>query len=607
MNQESPHFFYYTYLQKIDQQLKDRKTISSLWLATKIIIFLIGAMWVYYGIYRGWYGNIIGVIVSFIAYLVAAKLDANNLNKIEKLRRIKQTIDNEIKAINGDFSAFPSGKEYIQPSHEYTYDLDIFGEQSLFQRLNRTVTKEGSDRLAHLFCHYPTNERLINERKEAMFELSRDGVDLVDFISTPRQEEDRLRKYMDILRKRMTESTAGSNSPQKFFTKKVIMACVLLILTWGVLIGSILGFCSWYLFGLLFFVQLISGFLLSKRTGKMIGETEGLHKSFSAYLSILYFLKRKQFKTSLLRKMTEELTGAEQSFRNLSHLIQALYCRMNDVMFVLMNGMFLFDVFLLQAYECWKSTALQHTNRWLDLLADMDALVSMSIYEFNHPEAVNATFLDASSDNIIEAKGIYHPFLPEDKAVGNDIVLQSNEMMIVTGANMAGKSTFLRTIGVNYIMAMNGLPVCAKSLQIKKVALFSSMRTADNLASHISYFHAELLRLEQLVTFCKKHKHTLIILDEILKGTNSEDKLKGSILFLKKMLLLPVTGIVATHDLKLSDLEQEDTHFQNYCFEIGLGKEISYSYKIKKGVARNLNATYLLNEILEKITPSSKK
>lgn len=603
VNKQDRIHFYTSYLQETKELLEQLKRRSNWWLTAKIIIFLSGVLFIYLGFSRGWNGNVYGVVLSLLIYISAAKLDARNLNRIETAQRVKQTLENEISTFNGDFSNFPNGKEYIEPSHEYTYDLDIFGEKSLFQRLNRTITKEGSDRLAQWLSHYPTDERLTNERKVTIDELSENRKVLVRFISVPRQEEKRLRTYINVLKEQRDNKAEKQAAYTTYFCPKIIMACVSLIITWGLLFCAISGICSWYLFGLLFFIQLLAGFSHSKRTSRMLNETEGLHKSFAPYLSILQFVQERDFKTPYLQNISKELSKAGKSFKLLSNLIQALYCRINDIMFILLNGMILFDIFMLRGYECWKHEAIKNMEHWIDLLADTDALVSLAVYKFDHPENTSACFLDETSPNIIEATEMFHPFLAEEKAVGNDLLLKATEMMIVTGANMAGKSTFLRTVGINYVMAMNGIPVCAKTFRMKKVALFSSMRTADNLASHISYFHAELLRLQQLVEFCKQKAHTLIILDEILKGTNSEDKLKGSILFLRKMLLLPVTGIVATHDLKLSDLEKEDSHFQNYCFEIGLGKDISYSYKIKKGVARNLNATYLLNEILEKITP----
>ena len=237
------------------------------------------------------------------------------------------------------------------------------------------------------------------------------------------------------------------------------------------------------------------------------------------------------------------------------------------------------------------------TEQWIDSVSRIDGIVSMATFRYNEPEAGEAV-IDDRRGVVYEARGLYHPFLGA-KAVRNDFTITDGNYYIVTGANMAGKSTFLRSIGVNYILAMNGLPVFADSLRVSRFSLFSSMRTTDDLAHGISYFNAELLRLKQLIAFCRKHQPTLIILDEILKGTNSLDKLNGSRLFLEYISHMDVSGIIATHDLKLSEMEQAcPTRFHNYCFEIELGDKVTYSYKITPGVARNQNATFLLKGIL---------
>lgn len=162
---------------------------------------------------------------------------------------------------------------------------------------------------------------------------------------------------------------------------------------------------------------------------------------------------------------------------------------------------------------------------------------------------------------------------------------------------MAGKSTFLRTLGINYVLAMNGLPVFATRFTISIFHLFTSMRTTDDLANGISYFNAELLRLKRLIGSLQPTMPNLIILDEILKGTNSLDKLNGSRLFLEYVSERNVTGVIATHDLELSKMDA-NSRFHNFCFEIELGSNIGYSYKLGVGVARNQNATYLLKDIL---------
>ena len=230
----------------------------------------------------------------------------------------------------------------------------------------------------------------------------------------------------------------------------------------------------------------------------------------------------------------------------------------------------------------------------------MDANLSMATFKYNHPEAVAAEIVE-SNYVIYTTEGLYHPFLGQ-KAVRNNFIIEDGKYYIITGANMAGKSTFLRSVGVNYVLAMTGMPVFAEHLQVSCFQLFSSMRTNDDLTHGISYFNAELLRLEQLIAFCKSRRKTLIILDEILKGTNSLDKLNGSRLFLETVSRLSVSGIIATHDLELSKLEDaQGNRFINYCFEIELNNEVTYTYKIARGVAQNQNATFLLKNILQNI------
>ena len=229
-------------------------------------------------------------------------------------------------------------------------------------------------------------------------------------------------------------------------------------------------------------------------------------------------------------------------------------------------------------------------------------MVSMADFRYNHPEAEEAEFVSGSPEIVFDGKNLYHPFLGA-KAVKNDFTIKDDNYYIITGANMAGKSTFLRSLGVNYILAMAGMPVFADQLKISRFRLFSSMRTTDDLTHGISYFNAELIRLEELLKFCRESAEfrTLIILDEILKGTNSLDKLNGSRKFLEAISKQPVSGIIATHDLELSKMENDASgKFHNYCFEIDLGTDVTYTYKIQKGVARNQNATFLLNKILEK-------
>lgn len=250
----------------------------------------------------------------------------------------------------------------------------------------------------------------------------------------------------------------------------------------------------------------------------------------------------------------------------------------------------------------WSKKYYSHIEQWLNCIAELDALVSLGNYAFNTPTNVSAEILPNNTTEVIQATDIYHPFLAHEKAIPNSFTLNKGNIAIITGANMAGKSTFLRTIGINYILACNGVPVCAKSFKFSIVSLFSSMRTTDDLSKDISYFNAELNRLKHLIQHIKSHCFTLIILDEILKGTNSKDKLKGSIIFLEEISKYNIAALIATHDLELAKLEEEnDKVYSNYCFEIELSNEIKYSYRMEKGIAQNLNASYLLSNMLQNI------
>ena len=286
--------------------------------------------------------------------------------------------------------------------------------------------------------------------------------------------------------------------------------------------------------------------------------------------------------------------------RELKRIMDGIDRRGNAIYNMLFNTVALVDFFLIRRYLRWSCYSLSNLEGWIESVSRFDALVSMATFCRNEPDAVEAEWVETAGI-VYRAEGLYHPFLGA-KAVRNDFQIDDRHFYIVTGANMAGKSTFLRSIGINYILALNGLPVFADRLIVSRFSLFSSMRTTDDLTHGISYFNAELLRLQQLIRYCQDNPPTLIILDEILKGTNSMDKLNGSRMFLEAISRCNVTGVIATHDLELAKMVGVyPDRFHAYRFEIALSDRITYSYRISPGVARNQNATYLLTGILRNI------
>ena len=541
--------------------------------------------------------NIVILLLLAVLYIVSYILDSKCRGKIDFLRRLQHVCSKEIAYLNEDFSSFNNGEKYVDLQHEFSFDLDIFGESSLFHRVNRTVTQKGSDKLAYKFTHLGKSKKDIVDNQEAISELSSLLDWRIKFISNSFVDNnlDLLSEYVFVNKPRYN----------KFLVKSVV-PYILIGATSVFLLLAVLGVLPWLYFSSMFLFQLLLTTVISKVITRSSFHADKLHKEYAGYLSILRDIYAADFKSMVLINLKKELFETDKSclisFQELSKILDLFDQRGNVVMYILLNGTMLFDIILVRMFVKWGQKYLPHVEQWIDCIAEVDALVSLSTYAFNNPKNRIAKVLDDDSDDVIQAEDVYHPFFAYGKAVSNDFILKKTNIAIITGANMAGKSTFLRTIGISYVLASNGVPVCAKFFNFSIVALFSSMRTTDNLSKDLSYFNAELIRLKQLIEYVKSHSYTLIILDEILKGTNSRDKLKGSIMFLEKLSKYNISSLIATHDLELSKLEdQESNTYSNYCFEIELSDNINYTYKIQSGVAQNLNASYLLSNILKEL------
>lgn len=544
-------------------------------------------------------GNAVVWFVTLLlaaVYITAYMLDMKCMGRIRLCLSKQRVCCNELKYLGGDFTVFDAGNKYIDAGHEYSYDLDVFGESSLFNRINRTVTHKGSDTLAKKFTRLCSDRESITASQNAVSELSDMTEWRIKFLTNGHVESN-IEQLSELIRE---------EAYSKWVTHS-ILPYISVALTFATLITGIAGLISMSMFSLMFSLQLATTFLVSKslqKAGTRIGE---LHREYTGYSAILRDIAAAGFKSEMLCGLHSRLTDGDiscvASFRQLSRILNLFDQRSNVIVYILLNGMMMYDVILIRRFVAWGEKYLAYIGTWTDCIAEIDALVSLATYAFNNPCNTVPQVLDGNeNDCVIDAVDVYHPFLPVDKAVANSFVLNRKNIAIVTGANMAGKSTFLRTIGITYILACCGVPVCASSFRFSIVSLFSSMRTTDNLSKDISYFNAELLRLEQLVSHVKASRFTLIILDEILKGTNSKDKLEGSMLFLNEISRHAVSAIIATHDLELATLETDGSGiYKNYCFEIELSDSIEYSYKIRDGVARNLNASYLLRKILEKM------
>ena len=588
--------------EETNAQLVSLRSRSRFFILTEIGSFLVAIGFVVlYTLLADAAWTLLCAVAALCFYLYIRRRDVLNDRKIKHGEALLGVYQNEIDYQHGNFSGFEAGEQYVNPQHPYTFDMDVFGVGSLFQRMNRTISTGGSDQLAACLSTewgHTKREQLIGQirmRMAAIDELGQDETFLSTFKSLGVKERINTAEVLKAL-----TAIHQQTFPKIFHNPLLRYFCYADLLGFYVsIVLSIMGLAPsllplwWGMFNFMF------AFLCGHKHMRVISELIAkVHAQVDGYLQVLKLINTTECKSAELQALKAQLSGAEASFEQLELILQKIDNRSNEVGVFIFNSFALIDLTIVRLFLRWQHTYEQRTKEWIDGLNLFDALVSMGNYRLNEDRAVKA---EISEENkvVYEAKGLYHPFLGE-KAVANDFTIHDHEYYIVTGANMAGKSTFLRSLGINYLLAMNGLPVFADELKVSAFHLFTSMRTTDDLTHGISYFNAELLRLKKLLGSLHDDVPSLIILDEILKGTNSLDKLNGSRLFLQYIAERNVTGVIATHDLELSKMENEyEGRFHNYCFEIELGEDITYSYKITKGVARNQNATYLLKGILK--------
>ena len=588
--------------EEMNAQLASLRSRNRFFILTEIGSFLVAIGFVVlYTLLANAAWILLCAVAALFFYLYIRHRDVLNDRKIKHGEALLRVYQNEIDYQNGNFSGFEAGEQYVNPQHPYTFDMDVFGAGSLFQRMNRTISTGGSDQLAACLSTewgHAKREELVGQirmRKAAIDELGQDETFLSAFKSLGVKERINTAEVLKALTAihQQTFPTIFHNPLLRYFCYADLLGFyVSIVLSIMGLAPSLLPLW-WGMFNFMF------SFLCGHKYMRVISELIAkVHTEVGGYLQVLKLINKTEIKSAELQALKAQLSGAEASFEQLELILQKIDNRSNEVGVFIFNSFALIDLTIVRLFLRWQHTYEQRTKEWIDGLNLFDALVSMGNYRLNEDRAVKA---EISEENkvVYEAKGLYHPFLGE-KAVANDFTIHDHEYYIVTGANMAGKSTFLRSLGINYLLAMNGLPVFADELKVSVFHLFTSMRTTDDLTHGISYFNAELLRLKKLLGSLHDDVPSLIILDEILKGTNSLDKLNGSRLFLQYIAERNVTGVIATHDLELSKMENEyEGRFHNYCFEIELGEDITYSYKITKGVARNRNATYLLKGILK--------
>lgn len=539
---------------------------------------------------------IVCICLTFLPLFILVKIHNRFFIRKEWLETQARIIQEELQALSGDYSSFEDGKEYVNPEHPYSFDLDIFGRRSLFQSINRTCTFFGKVRLAEWLQNHLHEKTSIEKRQEMIREISE---------HTLFREQFRVAGLVHHGQSSDGEKIqAWSQSPAQYLHAGWVKALI-----WGVpvinsllLITSLAGWTSFSWLGLSFGIFLVLSFGIIKRA-TYIQETYGKQlKSLNGYARLIALAKAEEWKSAGMQELMERfnLNGQSpvQALQQLSQELDRLDLRNNQFLYVLLEGSIFFQLQEIVRIERWKVRYGQHISEWLETVGELDALCSLGTFAYNHPQYTYPELTEKPFCFLATQMG--HPLMPASQCVKNDATIPSRPFfLIITGANMAGKSTYLRTIGVNYLLACIGAPVCCEKLKLHPNQLITSLRTSDSLSDNESYFFAELKRLKRIIDLLNQGKQLFIILDEILKGTNSMDKQKGSFDLIRQFIQLKANGIIATHDLLLGSLiKQFPEEIRNYCFEADIKEnELTFSYKLREGVAQNMNACFLMKKM----------
>jgi hypothetical protein len=522
------------------------------------------------------------VLVLRHGKLYDQKIHLENLVKICHL---------EEQALNGDISSFVAGSEFVEPHHPYSHDLDIFGEGSLFQAINRCNTLHGKKYMAQRLSQPLSSSAEIYDQHHAIQELT-GKTDFRQHFQAAGMEIEEQPTDREELLKWAKQPAFIYSSP--FF--KIVLP-VLPILTIGLVIASffiptakpfaiLLALSQWAILGI--HIKKVNVFHESISKKKYIIEKYG---------RLLYYFRKENFSSSVLKSAASGAHNADVKVKRLASLVSSFNARLNAMTNLVVNSLFLYDLQYVYRLEKWKHENAANLKIWLDIIRETEVLGSIGTFAFNHPYFI---YPQITSELSVKAVGLGHPLLREDECITNDLPMRKDQsILIITGANMAGKSTFLRTSGVNLVLALAGSPVYAKEFYCPVISIRSGMRTADSLKDHQSYFYAELDRLKTIMDELRSDKPLFILLDEILKGTNSTDKQSGSIALVKQLVPHPCLAMIATHDLALGQLEKEyPNKIRNYCFEANIeNDQLSFDYKLKPGLAQKMNATFLMKKM----------
>ncbi|PRX55226.1 MutS-related protein [Flagellimonas meridianipacifica] len=586
---KDPRPFYENEIAKLKDTLVKQKQVLTQISLMRLLVF-VGTCALLYLFSK----NAIWMWTSFVfgagLFLFLLRSHADKRTIFELNKELKRINEEEIEVLKGNYLDRFDGKVFEEPSHFFSSDIDLFGRGSFFQYANRTGLKKGTDYLCNMLLSNSIDN--IHRKQEAIQELS----------TMPKW----VQRYTALGRLTKTELSSKTiiNWLQTYVPfipdklKRVPAIFGFISVVFFTLV--VLKIVNWWFLGIWFLLGLVfSGFFL-KRNNELNAKTSKVKDTIEQYSLLLQEIENQNFRTDLLLTERKKIESGQEKasiiFKRFSNAMDRFDNRNNVFVALLGNGFFLWDLQSAYQIEQWIVKYNHLVGQWFATIAFFDAYNSFGTFAFNHSEFTFPT-IEKDTDYLIQAKSLGHPLIETEKRINSDLRLGKDDFFVVTGANMAGKSTFLRTASLYVLMSNLGLPVCAEESAYVPIKLITSMRTTDSLADQSSYFFSELTRLQFIMEQLEQDTY-LVILDEILKGTNSVDKAQGSKRLIERLVERGVPGIIATHDLSLCEIASSLKEVKNYFFETEIkDDELHFDYQLKEGVCKNMNASFLLKKM----------
>ncbi|WP_421801029.1 MutS-related protein [Flagellimonas sp.] len=581
---EELQHFYTAQREKHQKELQQVKKRLGLLATFRLSVFVV--FW--FAIYLFWNATalvaIIPLLIALFLYLVNQFSNVKRHKKyLERLIAINTT---ELEILDRRYQDLPDGKEFLKPNHPYAQDLDLFGRGSFYQYANRTTLRQGRKVFSNLLLDgYPKD---IAKKQEAIQELAklpewRQHFSALAGETQPKISPDVVSVWMKNHKSFMPKW--GGIAPLIFTSLSILLI--------------VLAFSGWVPESLILFWYVLGVGIVGRYAKKIIAFTARVSEAqdtIQQHQRLIYELEEHSFNSELLQEIQKKLEVKRERtskiLKRFSKNMTMLEQQYNLMISMFAQGLGLYSLYYAYKVESWIEKYGQDVEGWFSAIAQFDAYITLGTYAFNHPDHTYPSLVQGKT--VLKAKEVGHPLVDPKKNVLNDFEIGKGRFCIVTGANMAGKSTFLRAVALQIVMANMGLPVLGKNVKYAPVRLLTSMRSSDSLADETSYFYAELKRLKYIVEELEKDD-CFVVLDEILKGTNSVDKAEGSKKFVERLVRNGSAGMVATHDLSLCTLVDELPEVENRYFDAQIvNGELFFDYKFKEGVCQNMNASFLL-------------